>query len=217
MGMTPQQVRDHAAMVRWGRALPGLGPWRILADCPATGHNTYRAARDLKPMCVCPRAAAIREEENEKRRQRYALDEKGRPRPPLIDRNNKLPGYFTNVAVPQRDWPDFRRGLCRTARGALIVDAYLNRNASAPLKKRVTEDHQEMCLQCPLMIKCAEWIMKAEKTAGSWGGIYGGLTPLQREKAARKRRAEAAARETTRRVQKVRKSSKTEREQERAS
>src|SRR6187551_1114029 len=67
------KYRNRAALPHWWQ-----GPWRILDECPASGHNTERRALKPgkgRPACICPRAealkAAYRQKKNAKRRAEY--------------------------------------------------------------------------------------------------------------------------------------------------
>lgn len=41
-------------------------------------------------------------------------------------------------------------------------------------------------LACPLLDVCAAYILKAEKPAGAWPGVWGGLTPSNRREIRRR-------------------------------
>lgn len=154
--------------------LPGGGPWLILAECPAQGHNTQRAAEGYKngkrsaDKCVCPRAVALYAHMLVERRDRQRVE--WHRRKPAKAEPRSAPQYAQtvkqNVAVP-----DLRKGLCRTQAGMRLMDAASKSRASGRRKEAL-----EMCLNCPVMIECGQWVTQAEDPPGSWGGIYGGMT-----------------------------------------
>jgi transcription factor WhiB len=149
--------------------LPGRGPWRILADCPAPAHNTEEAATSCtQPRCVCPRALDIKEHVAERKRAfRMSAARKGRQ-----PGSTNTPPYWLNVRTGHAAVPDLADGACRTPAGLAVLDR--GGNAAA----------RQLCATCPFATKykCANWALSEELPAGSWGGVYGGMTPLERKK-----------------------------------
>ena len=80
--------------------LPGVGPWKVLDNCPAPRHCTLTSARgkpgDPTSRCICPRALALREKDlarsrDRDRRQRIA---DGRPADPIGRGFAQIPRWF---------------------------------------------------------------------------------------------------------------------------
>ncbi len=170
--------RNARATPRWLKA----GPWKILDECPATGHNIIRHARGLDGLakCICPRATALRTEYNAVRR----IDEK-EARTVKMEQEIRLP-----VAVPknihQFDAPDWARAVCRKSENIPVVDLGFEIS-----RTRVARSGRAMakllCATCPLQQVCLAWVMQEEEPAGSWGGVWGGMDPWERVKAAKSR------------------------------
>lgn len=150
--------------------LPGNGPWRILAECPAMLHNTVRAATRgaREHRCICPRALALAEIDRDDRLSRK--NSSGRKLTPAAS-------YLNNVAEAA-SWPDLKGGLCQTAGGRRIVDAY----ASEVKVTGAAMAHRRMCSTCPVQRKCGIGVLKAEQPPGAWGGMYAGMSAADRKK-----------------------------------
>jgi Transcription factor WhiB len=159
------------------RGLPGGGPWAVLADCPAKYHNTLNAARRAAHggKCVCPGGAAMIERER--------VYQSGRPaRRILIDSPLRAPQYEQNYKTSGAV-PDLSKGSCRKPWGRPLLDAA----AAVQYRGDATRSAQFMCSRCPVRKRCGEWVAQAEDPAGSWGGIYAGMTPHQRRDAMSRR------------------------------
>lgn len=162
--------------------MPGLpswwtGPWRILPECPATGHNVFR--RIERPpdgiKCICPRAIALRdanlvmkrtERRGAKRSGRTSIMPTLRPIPP-----EKLHSYAA---------PDWTNAACRTPAGREASDRAYDAISATAFSERMRVEMKAWCHVCPLMTKCREWVLAEERPAGSWGGVWGGLDPRER-------------------------------------
>jgi len=168
--------------------LPGRGPWRILAECPALMHNSQRASTTgpLESRCICPRGlymAQRRKEGRETSRMRHIEQERAKDR----ERRRTVPEYVLNVGG--KSAPDLTGARCRTERGRLLLDeAFKSNDQRTPGALDVA---RSVCDSCPVRLPCGEWALRDEKPAGSWGGMYGGMTASQRrvEKTAREQLA----------------------------
>lgn len=161
--------------------LPGNGPWRILADCPSSTHNSVRAARahvrehgDDTSKCVCPRSLSllaawrVRSDSPERQRERFARMKK-----------IKLP---LQIPVPVNTrMPDLRGGVCFRPEAASAAEAGMNEQAShAGIKARNRAKALCDAGPCPVRSICRSWCLTNEDPPGSWGGVYGGLDPWNR-------------------------------------
>jgi hypothetical protein len=142
--------------------LPGYGPWRILADCPSPTHNSARAseAREGSIRCVCPRALALKE---------------GRIKAWSEGWHEKTGGQRVHKVThaPKVSMGNMSMAACRTKSNRDIVDAAFDGQAGySPMKK--------ICDGCPIVEGCRAYVSAAESPAGSWGGVWGGMTPRER-------------------------------------
>lgn len=166
--------------------LIGNGPWRLLPECPATIHNTLRAARgqDFRSgeRCICPRALALfevhRQQQARRRRQKaMGLDVNGNAGEgqPVISRN------VNYVASMLGEVPNLRGSACTTDAGREIMDnAY---GAIAETDNRVLADITSaklICVGCSVLAECGGWVLGSEVEPGEWGGVYGGLSIADR-------------------------------------
>jgi hypothetical protein len=154
--------------------------WPILADCPSPSHNTARAARGTAgsrrhERCVCPHAVELLAVYRAGERSRYLSQGRfgsatkarlGRPMKPTIGHDVQH--------------PDLSRGACVDDDGRRVMDNLRSwgnqRGALAAARK--------LCVDCPVRRECLRWAQEAEKPAGSWGGMLGGLMPIERKKLA---------------------------------
>lgn len=163
------------------------GPWRILEDCPATGHNVFR--RIERPVdgikCCCPRALALRDENLRMKRE----GERKRPaRPSIMPTLRPIPlGKARAYAAP--DWTG---AACRNKIGIELSDRAYNAVADTALARRARARMRQVCGSCPIMDACRNWALTEEKPAGSWGGVWGGLDPRQRQQFARRSKSSSA-------------------------
>jgi len=159
--------------------LPGGGPWLILAECRSDNHNTLNAARgrsrgsDYK--CTCPHARHLFAGRAEYDRQRSRLrptESKNKYRAPLA--------YSITM-------PDMSRGACALPEyRAIFHDASLEPENGAPADERVRMHEarpkaKRICDErCPIRDECAVYVLTNERPRGSWGGVWGGMTPNDR-------------------------------------
>jgi len=161
--------------------LPGNGPWRILAECPSSTHNSVRAARahvkghgDGTEKCICPRAlsllAAWRKSSDSLERQRERFARMKKIRLPLQ----------TPAPVSVR-MPDLRGGVCYRPEASKASEGGMNQQASIS-GIRARNRAKALCDAgpCPVRAQCRAWCLSNEQPAGSWGGVYGGLDPWNR-------------------------------------
>lgn len=153
---------------QWLRA----GPWKILPECPAEGHNTVNWARRKKEngRCICPRGAKLyadyRAQQNERQKKRDK------------ERTREYPSTAKPMIVKVYPEPDWSQGFCiddlETVRKGENIEA----------SKEGIADRFEMrslCGICPVRQECRNWILSNEKPAGSLGGVYGGLDKWNRQ------------------------------------
>lgn len=162
--------RGRSTIPRWLL----LGPWMVLEECPAASHNTLYAARGgryrAQGNCVCPRSLALLTKyrkdmdrsEQRKRRLEGEARRKKRLSKPVVS-----------------DSPDWRKALCRQD----VATADLGFNTD--FTKQGVADRaaaKALCLLCPILLECREWIVRTEGDApGSLGGVYGGMDPWNRQ------------------------------------
>lgn len=204
------QNLQKAREARWARhplSKFGDGPWRILPECPAiSGHNTMQAARGragqnnrkTEPSCICPRARQLHDEyrnfENAKRRgeqpRSLRRERRAKVKSDMAEQANRVPSYISNVKPRSTgDIADLSRGRCHTeADGAWQMDRVIEGIDGAAQRAR-----QELCGRCPVREACLEMALAHEAPAGAWGGLYGGLLPGERRRAAEVRRGLVAA------------------------
>jgi len=173
--------------------LIGGGPWLVLDYCPATQHNTLKAARgtrvENRTRCVCPHACALlaafsKTQAAQKRAARQAemlaqLEAKSAAPPPVPKPKPKpalLPGssvsrYLRNVSGTSGP-PSLPGRRCASV--PQLFDAALD--------GRRTGEARAVCMSCPVRELCAAWVLEDEKPAGDWGGVYGGLSVADRRR-----------------------------------
>jgi hypothetical protein len=172
------------------RKLPGGGPWRILPECPARLHNSLSAGRGRNPRtraeihtrCICPRTLVLVLADNVKARVRRLNRKELAASAPVTVRRKPLPptpAYLSNVK--KVEIPDLMAGLCRTRIGQQIMDlaSEVETGSLALFRKQAAK---AMCEEeCPVYAACLAWITSGtEQPAGSWGGIYAGMTATER-------------------------------------
>lgn len=156
--------------------LPGGGPWRILADCPAMLHNTGRAATQGAPQhrCVCPRALKMAERQRDQKNVSRARIKQLAPPPAQFSTES---AYLRNVRRPANA-PSLD-GACHSEHGREIADRLLSGRSGA------VSEHKRMCGGCPELMRCRTWALNEELPAGAWPGMYGGMTTSERIRRAR--------------------------------
>ena len=174
------------------RGMPGLpwsggGPWRISQFCEASRHNSLRHGRSRAggPRCTCPRAVLLVAAENLRRRMEgYGkMPQKRKPQGGREPRS-RAGAQITGAWVPQGvRVPDLSEGLCRQPFGMKIVDKVLTLNGGAGSK--AVQEHRDLCSSCPVLDRCKDYITKAEVPAGSWHGVWGGMSQGDRRALAR--------------------------------
>ncbi len=173
--------------------LPGYGPWRILDECPAQSHNTLRAAErgyasdPLRSRCICPRGLSLLAENSEakkiSRNAYYQAKKTERAAGTHVDARTPCIRYVKETASV----PDMSGAACGTPEGVRLVDRLTRRST-----QRNFDAVRELCENCPIKLACRAWVLGAEKIPGSWGGVYGGLTPVDRLNIAAKEEGIAA-------------------------
>jgi hypothetical protein len=161
------------------------GPWLVEQECPGLFHNNLRAAEGKNQpngknqKCICPRGQQLRETAlaaRAKQARELAASRRGTNQPAKQYRLERLV-YFTNVK--QRRIPDLSKGLCQTEPAyrrvlELVIAEKVSENAISSAR--------EVCDECPIQEKCGMYALTGEDPSGSWGGMYGGLMPKEREK-----------------------------------
>lgn len=190
--VTKEQIAE-AQRKLWRRKYPlldiGNGPWLVLENCPAERHNTYAAARGYARgisvpgvKCICPRGLAANEDYKANRRKNEnprGVNERHATTWAMVDSTIYKSTYYNNIKPAPV--PDLSAGLCRTPLGMKIHD----RTASITIhsdERELTKTTRakELCLDCPVMTLCLADVERREVPGGSWGGVFGGLTPIER-------------------------------------
>lgn len=147
----------------------------ILAHCGARYHNTYAASRGTargrpKPKCICPRAVWISRD--------YWRAMKTRQHDGLSAMR-----LSKDIPEPTRGLPpDLRAGVCRRPLAAGVVEDGFNVQLSAAgVARRARAKALCNAGPCPVREQCRAWVLREERPAGSWGGVYGGLDPWNRK------------------------------------
>ncbi len=146
--------------------LPGGGPWIIDPDCKAATHNTMwsveKRGNSRKILCSCPHGQWLAEE----RVKRWEVRKTAKYR--NIGAPLKVEGVAPKMIDPH----------CQGSPLLLkIVDAAFEGKAGY-------SGMQEICRDCPLRTgACLNYVAEQEKPAGSWGGVWAGMTPRERQKA----------------------------------
>lgn len=164
------------ATPRWLQA----GPWKILDECEAPGHNVITRARGLNgsPKCICPRALVLKAAYDKSRRdaEREAYQQPIEKLPQAVARN-----------IHHYDAPEWTKAACRAPEFRGIVDA----GFEVAMKKSAMEGRaraKELChYRCPMQEICAGWVLQEEDPPGSWGGVWGGMDPWERVKISKSR------------------------------
>lgn len=166
------------------------GPWKILEECPASGHNTK--TRAVKPSdglrCICPRAKSMVEQHNRESLERVRNYRRTtQPEAP----ENKRAEINVRTLHPRelRNYkrPDMSKGRCVTQPGALKkFDAAQEAVADTVPATKARNAAKEVCGSCIMQHQCLAWTLQEESPAGSWGGVLGGMDPWEREEAKRR-------------------------------
>lgn len=158
----------------------------VTPQCPSPFHHTARAGegragsdRDRRinhPKCVCPYTLQLLARSHEKRSERA-----------IVQRKSEGRVYLNNVDTTVRR-PDFAAGGAAcvvTTAGVVAMEQYMDN----PQAEGCTREARNVCISCPMLVKCDAWVTRAEVPASSWGGMYAGMTPSQRHARAEKREA----------------------------
>ena len=168
-----------------GTELPWNGgrPWKIEDDCPAPTHNSLSAARGRAytrtvegalarradvPKCICPGAIRAINYDNAMRRERAANGNVQR------QHEGRL-GAWVPMGVRM---PDMSDGTCASEFGRRIMDDVIDGRGT-----RGVAAAKDLCSFCPIKYtKCGPYVRKAEQPAGSWAGVWAGMTPNDRKR-----------------------------------
>ena len=173
----------------------------IKPDCPAPRHNTLNAARGVKsksssgrringrqvsgfPPCICDHAVELNKAFMTKRRARYGARKSAPADPAKVlanaerTRRNAILNNLAAMSATRRgvETPDLAAGECRTLRGMVTMDNYVD----WPQSEGRVGAARGVCGACRLSVACEAWVIAAEQPAGSWGGMYAGMTPQNR-------------------------------------
>jgi hypothetical protein len=168
-GLAPETLgRGHSHVPRWLKA----GPWKVLEDCPARGHNSVTWARGGRgnkyPRCICPRALYVFAEY---RAGRNGLEQQQRVRTTAVLKLARAP------KIIEPDWTD---AACRT--NLMVADMGFNTEASHKgIAYRAVA--KNLCNDGPCRVKldCELWIKAREgDKPGSIDGVYAGMDPWNR-------------------------------------
>ncbi len=189
MGLSREEVQRRAAIGRAAKhplQFIGGGPWVVSNLCRATKHNTVSAARGQRipgrARCMCPRALVLLEEykANGALKAGKRLPGSRRKSGPHLS----VPIYMSNIVGV--GMPDLLGGLCQREAG--------QRLAAAAVDGRRVQEMKDLCTFCPVRQKCEEWVLADETPAGSWGGVYAGMSVADRRRVTKaKQNQEAAA------------------------
>ncbi len=190
----------------------GGGPWRLDPECPGYIHNTLRAARGKVTVegsyypekCICPQAQALMREYLDRQILRRRLIRSGEQLEDGRTMENRR-AMTGNVVMPRgagrtealvqrsrvaasavilADMPDLAGGRCTTGDPEL-QRVFANAIMSADDDGYAMRVAKQICAACPLAVRerCAKWVLEGEQSPGDWGGVYGGLSPLDRRNA----------------------------------
>lgn len=172
------------------RRLPGGGPWAISPTCPSRRqHNSSHAAKgsSVAERCDCPRAQVLRAEYLEELKNKRAIAAIAAGRVPASRLPKREPVDSSPVFEPRSPEPtsvrppNFLGAACQQPEVAEIVERSFSLYGGAGGIERREEMRKKVCGTCPLIRECAEWVLAAEKPAGSWGGMYGGMDVWNRD------------------------------------
>lgn len=71
--------------------------------------------------------------------------------------------------------PNFLGAACQQPWAAETVDRSFSLHGGTVAIGNREEMRTKVCATCPLIRECATWVLAAERPAGSWGGVYGGM------------------------------------------
>lgn len=167
--MTQQQVRQRFT----------TRMWPISPDCPAQTHNTFKAATGYGGVtkCSCPHSSELLEVRRKRKRERYHLTNSVNIADPTQQRRPKSENSATLALrthlVPPMDFP---RGACTTLAGLKVMDGY----QATPNTRPAIDAARALCKGCSSLAACADWVRRAERPAGAWQGMIGGMTRIER-------------------------------------
>lgn len=157
----------------------GLGPWRILPECPSVStHNTVNAARGVGRdglKCICPHALDVLTDYRraEKERRAEAGGRAARKESTSLSRHVPPTAELLAVTLPPR--PDFRNAECRrTPENMLTADRAFGTTAGAQRAAK------RLCARCPVSVLCGANVLQNEPESGDWGGVWGGMSAADR-------------------------------------
>lgn len=182
--------------------LPGRGPWRVLAECPALLHNSVRSVTKGRPehRCICPRGLALLELEKQRSTQRRiayrdlsaeSIDRqregKRLKRMGITPESKGGPRWEPEKAVMRAQYfantmgaliPSMPAAACKTTFGIKLSDRAYSGEAGGEGEMKL------LCGRCPERLACATWVLADERLPGEWGGVYGGMSVGDRRKIA---------------------------------
>lgn len=180
-------------------------PWQILDECPAEHHNVQRAALrgPHERRCICPRAVELKRRQNRTRAAmaRLAIEKELLMRwviqnpAPLLKRERRIEAR-TKQQQPLGGRPAgaLVLGRCASPEGRALMDQIVDTPGGGTSDHRMRRFRMQMCDRCPFAAKqaCAQYVTENEWPAGSWLGMYAGMSPGQR-RARAKEESRAAA------------------------
>lgn len=180
---------------------PGVAAYPVKPDCPAPRHNTLNAARGVRsysnkfqhrqvtgfPKCVCDRAVQLNDAFLARRRAMHGRRlETFTPERTVTEseraRRAELLTTLAEMPRPAVPTPDFvgAGAACATEAGIVAMDNYID----SPKTPWAVDMARRLCNdKCPIKDACGAWVIASERYAGSWGGMYAGLTPRERQDA----------------------------------
>lgn len=157
--------------------LPARGPWLILEHCLAENHNTVHSSQAGKGRirCICPHAVSLKKDRDRAWGETRRRDKKEEARRLLTEKANREIEAVQRIAAPRKGaggrTPRLELAACRGQYDT--VDA-------AYSSDRAYGAARELCGLCPVLQACDRYITDAEEPAGSWGGVWAGMSPRER-------------------------------------